>query len=460
MTDSPYWIVGAPDQSALKLYWVDDVFLPTEAQEARAPRRDAASPSFYRAQLDAIKSGDSLSAMGADNFVNRIRALMNIGVRNNVSCALLNFEQATQMLAEPPGDVSSIRLFLIDVQNNFSEDTSIRDTYGYHFAAREDIARGYRRFCTRNRAPGFLAAARKILGDDLSETDDFLSVEPETFEPAVERWIQSSLVHDDPQITTAIRAFQSAWDHVEQDRNVLQTFFGALHEQIERQADRVSQTVLKWLKLKHEDVEWDGDLLKGLLLPAEYRSAEDDWQRQGWRDGDARKPRDVPAIVLRAVLDRLEIPVSGPWIQTDHRWRLPVSPALPFLTALRAFILQIGVARVEFGVQEISPSNPTAKLLYWISLEVPDREAGDRTLTIGGLRSTFFRRPPEDTRGATRLALHALVRARTYGLKGTFTERAERDVAGRYFSQGCDDPVVAVEFGPQSLTLMWTAAGE
>ena len=179
-----YWIVS-DENKALRIIWVDDVFLPPSDAEIGGLKVSSLGCGWLDAFLDAFSAENPDSLPDGMPFQSPwLLAIKNACEKKNVGFGVTSFEYCLQFLQEFNTEET---LFLIEIENLYAENPEF---YGYEFVKETQLPRERFRYYTVYGAS--ITRARQLYFPYLSD-EDYISPDIDTWK--LEQWIDSFLIH-------------------------------------------------------------------------------------------------------------------------------------------------------------------------------------------------------------------------------------------------------------------------
>jgi hypothetical protein len=454
MQDKVFWLTS-PGNCRLKLVWVDDLFIqPQEKyQDDRFLKRNREQyPAIGPEWLGNFVLTDSSTL--SQSYARRLRGIRQCCLDREVRFGITNFEFASEIFTQFD---TQDTLWLIDIENIFAEDVDLSLSYGFHFGQRHNIPIKRRRFYTRIQGMVF-DIGKNVIGD-LDEKADFLSTSSES-KSTICGWFDSLLIHPDPVIADAISFFGRPWSEEWEEMRWT-------HDGFDSKKHLQAHAFTNWLQVDLEAL-WPNNVYKGesgkcaLMWPGEKVM----WG--GWDEAYShRNGRLIQGRILNALLRKLGIHLEEP-LPEQEWFRMPCDPCLPFLVSLRSFLW------------ELARNGPPADYVR-LRRYPGDSQCDVYLLTVGlaqnggqawGLMERFFEILPSMKLILKGMSVvkepdaHPVARALVKMMFG-ITSSLSQEVITNYvdeechylhsFANGPGRPVVAIDFGPHQVNLLWTA---
>lgn len=426
----------------LEVIWIDDIF----QSDRRRTLASGGSHSQELVNLDTVKEfladknrDKPIEPMppGWEPWERRIYRLYHACRGRGVKLSCANFEWADQTLSDGVPDGIAL---LIDVENEFAQPPADK-FYGVKLVERKRLKPGDAKwkFWTRWRDRNIDKYGRWIeeqsfsVGADISQLSDWIKSLIFTFCP-------------DPAINEVLEIYSRPW---RQGWEKSEDGWYWSHEEIRSNA-KYRNLLAEWLEVPI--LEDDIESVKGLGMRKESSIP--------WNLNDHKShcvsSRTIRTDILAAVLSKIGLRFSEE-IPLGRNWHLPISPGIPFLTALRAFVWRMeneGAAPVRIRLRCNEAGEVRNKADVY-SLAIHFREGQNGRLSNDfGLASTYEQKKAAIIDGFCG-DFDDLIHCRTGGLQSAALISGSGDEWLKPFKEGTSFPCAGPVFGKYAVTLCW-----
>ncbi len=457
--------------AVFEVVWIDDSFRP-DGTDIAAVGMTGVQRLIYADTLQRYPAererNDQDFQLGKDTIalLSNLDKLYGLCIECGVNFTCANFEWAEENIISRVPDEMAL---LLDVENIFVGPLyrDHRHDYGVNFVKRKGLQLGQKnwKFLTRRR--------EQVEGKfgKYANTDDQIFTDFTTPE-AIKQWIESLNVsfHPEPIIRHAIEMYSSPWrEGWDDDFHWSHDILNAGTE-LNAVTKKYREVMCKWLNVGEEYL--NSEPTKCLFMWS--RSSENAYDYPPWNFKDfktnnhfssRRISKNVLSKALKALDIRLELKETG---VSQRDWFLPISPALPFLTSLRAFqckvneksdppLEELSLTRVETGDHDT----------FLLQVTFAKKRSDKETRPLGLQEHCRFDCQPNTAADAmcemTGVcgAFHDLVHCRTGNVRlNSFKNVSDRSDLEKVFVNGTPFPVVGVVFGRYCATLIWKGQPE
>jgi hypothetical protein len=281
-----------------------------------------------------------------------------------------------------------------------------------------------------------------------------------------ESWINSlnTSFHSDSLIRCAIDMYSRPW------REGWDDDFHWSHDILNAGNKKYRDMIRKWLNI--DEAYLNPEPIKCLFMCSRSRESVYDyppWNFKDFETSDHFSSRRISKNVLSKALKALDIGLELRETGASQRdWFLPISPALPFLTSLRAFQCKVN-ENSEPPLEELSLTRVDAgdHDTFLLQVTFARNRSGKETRPLGLQEHCCLGRQCNTAADAMSEmtgvcgAFHNLVYCRTGNVRlNSFKSINDRSYLEKVFVNGTPFPAVAVAFGRYGATLIWKGQPE